>query len=159
IRQPVISSLEAERELRVINAEQVQYRRIQIVNVHRVSRDVVTKIIRLAVADAALYSAAGHPHREAAPVMIATVIRRVEFSLAVGGAAKFSAPDHQRVIEQSALLQIFDERGAWLVHVAALQADVAGQIVMLIPAAMVKLDEAHAALREPAREQAVRREG
>ena len=41
----------------------------------------------------------------------------VELALAVDRAAELAAPDDQRVIEQAALLQVLDQRGARLVAV------------------------------------------
>ena len=37
-------------------------------------------------------------------MMIAAVVGRREFALAVTGASELAAPDHQRVVEQAALL-------------------------------------------------------
>ena len=91
-------------------------------------------------------------------MMIAAEVRRGQLALAVGRAAELAAPDHERVVEQAALLQIGDQRGAGLVDVVALQREIRRQVVVLIPAAMVELDETHAALGQPAREQAVRGE-
>ena len=49
IGETVIAALEAERELGVVETELVQQRRVQIVDVDRVARDVVAEIIRLTV--------------------------------------------------------------------------------------------------------------
>jgi len=52
-------------------------------NVDRVLDDVVTKIVRFAVHDTGLDSAAGHPNGETFEMVIATVIFASEFALAV----------------------------------------------------------------------------
>ena len=71
--------------------------------------DVITVIVRFAVVDPGLHAAAGHPHREAARMMIAAVVVLGQPALAVDGAAEFSAPDDQRVVEHAALLQILNQ--------------------------------------------------
>ena len=71
-------------------------------------------------------------------------------------AAEFAAPNHQRVFEQAALLEILDERGAGLVGVRdSSWSDVSDQVAMLVPGFVVELHEAHAALDQPAGEQAI----
>src|SRR5258707_14414214 len=89
IGEAEVAALELEREPRVIDAEQVQDRRVEIVNVHRIAHDVVAKIVRLAVQRAAAHAAAREPDGKAAPVMIAPVVRRLELALAVSRAAEF----------------------------------------------------------------------
>ena len=68
-----------------------------------------------------------------------------------GRAAEFAAPDHQRRIEQPALLQVLDERRRCLVGLSRDAGEAGYDVVvagspMGVPAAMIKLHEAHAAL-------------
>src|SRR6185503_4646299 len=93
--------------------------------------------------------------RVVAPVMVAAVILLLDLSLAVNGAPKFAAPDDKGVFEQSARFQVLHQRGARLVGVLALFADALGQVVVLVPAAMIKLDEPGAALGHATRQQTV----
>ena len=122
------------------------------------SVDVVAEVVGRAVDQTRLDAAAGHPHREAARMVIAAVVGRGQLALRIAGAAELAAPDHQRVVEQAALLQIGDQRGARLIGLAALPLMPRRQVVVLIPALVIELDELHAALGQPARQQAVRRE-
>src|SRR5262249_57869824 len=97
---------------------------------------------------AALHPAAGEPHREAVGVVVAAV-----GVLAHRGAAELAAPDHHRVVEQSAPLQIAQQRGGGAVAAAAHARVVPLQVAVGVPlatAAAVDLDEADAALHEPA---------
>ena len=89
--------------------------------------------------------------------MIAAVILH-EPTLAVDRATEFPRPDDERLVEQAAGREVFDERRLRLVDVAALLGDVAHKLVVLIPAAVIELHEPHAPLHEPPREQAVGRE-
>src|SRR4030095_16449946 len=72
-------------------------------------------------------------------MMIPAVVVLGELALAVDRSAEFSTPDHEGILEQPALLQVSDQRGARLVDVPALSPDLLGKIVMLIPASMHQL--------------------
>src|SRR5215470_811233 len=87
--------------------------------------------------------------------MIAPVIGLGQLSLAVDRAPEFPAPDDQRVFEQTALLQILNERRGRLIRAPALERKIARQVAVLIPAAVIKLDEAHATFGQASREQTV----
>ena len=77
-----------------------------------------------------------------------------------GRATEFAAPNHQRFFEQTALLQVPDQRRAGAVHVAALLRKLIEQVVsrpgaVNVPAPVVELHVAHAAFYQPARQQTV----
>src|SRR5262249_15002247 len=74
IGQTKISTLEFISQPSMINAQTMQDRRIQIVDVNRIARDVIAEIIRLANRDARFDSSAGKPHGKTARMMIAPVI-------------------------------------------------------------------------------------
>src|SRR3954469_21335739 len=103
ICQPEMPPLELKRQLRVIDAQTPQYRRMQIMHVNRVPRDVVAEIIRLADRDARLDPASRHPHSETPWMVVAAVVVRGQLALAVHSTAELAAPHHQRVLQQSAL--------------------------------------------------------
>ena len=50
VGQAVVAALELERQPRVVDAEQVQDRRVQVVDVDAVLGDVVAEVVGLAVA-------------------------------------------------------------------------------------------------------------
>src|SRR5262245_51161719 len=133
----------------------MQHGRVEIVNVYRVAYDVVAVIIRFAVTDAGFDAAAGQPHTKATAMMVAPMVVFGERALAVDGPTKFATPDYQRIIEQSALFQISNQRGGRPIHVLALAANLFRQIAVLIPAAMHQLNEPDPALRHAAGQQAV----
>ena len=83
--------------------------------------------------------------------MIAAVIGLGEVSLAIHSPPEFSTPDNQRVVQQPSLLQVRDERSRRLVGSFALQRNIAGKIIVLVPPAMVELNEPHAALGQTPR--------
>ena len=102
----------------VVDAQQVKDRGVQVVDMHGAGRplalgrpdhvavgvgNVVGVVVRLAIGDAGLDAAAGHPCGEAAWMMVSPVVRLCQLALAVGGAAEFAAPDYQGLVEHAAL--------------------------------------------------------
>ena len=61
-------------------------------------------------------------------------------------APELAAPEHDRVLQQAALLQVHDQRGGGLIGVAALQFQLRVQVAVLIPAGVHQLHKADAAL-------------
>ena len=76
-----------------------------------------------------------------------------------GRAAELAAPDHQGVLEQAPRFQVLDQGRARLVDVAADLVEVAGQGLaghaVVVPVGVIELNEPHAALDQPAGQQAV----
>ena len=71
IRQPVVAAFKAVGELRVINAQAVQHRRVEVMHVDRVLRDVLAKVVSRAIDQPRLDPATRHPKRETARMMVA----------------------------------------------------------------------------------------
>ena len=88
-------------------------------------------------------------------MVVAAVFGLGERALAVHGAPEFAAPDHERVVEQAALFEILHQGCRGLVGGLGLALNAALERPVLVPAPMVELDEAHAALGQSARQQAV----
>ena len=55
----------------MVNAHEVQQRGLEVVDMNGFVGDVVAELIRFAVDDAGLHTAARHPNRETARVMVA----------------------------------------------------------------------------------------
>src|SRR5881394_237879 len=120
VGQAEVAALKPVGELFMVDAEALENRRVQIMNVHRVLDDVVAVIVRLAVTDARFDAAAGHPDRVAASVMVAAIVVLLDLALAIDRAAEFTAPNDKCVVQQTALLEVLDQGGARLVGVLAL---------------------------------------
>src|SRR5262249_8526112 len=136
---------EAVGQALVVDAEGVEDGGVQIVDVDGIGGQVVAVLVGRAVGNARFEAAAGQPDGEAARMVIAAE-RAGQVALPEGGAAELAAPDDERVVEQTAALEIEDERGAGLVGGHALAAQVVHDIAMRVPAAMEELHEADAAL-------------
>src|SRR2546426_2711310 len=140
-----VAALEAVGETGVVDPHLVEDGGVQVVDVDRILHDVVAVVIGLAVADPALDPSAGEPHGEAAAMVVAAVVVLGERPLAVDAPAELAAPDHQSLVEEASLLQVLDQGRRGPVHVPALPADLAGEVPVLVPAAVEELDEADAA--------------
>src|SRR5436309_761814 len=82
IGKAVVAALVAVGQALVIDSEQAQRGRVQVVDVDRVGGDVVAEIVGLAVGHAAFNASARHPAREAARMMVAAVVVRCQRTLA-----------------------------------------------------------------------------
>ena len=74
VREPVVAALELERQPSVVDAQAMQHRRVQVMNMHRVARNVVAEVVRLAVSQSGLDAAARQPDGEAARMMVAAIV-------------------------------------------------------------------------------------
>ena len=99
IGQPVISTLKSECELPMINPQQVQNRRMQVMNAYRIRIDVVAVVIRFPPTHTLSYTSTGHPDRETGDV----VVSPIGSALAGRCAAKLRGPDDQGVVETAPL--------------------------------------------------------
>ena len=144
-----VPALEPVGQLGVIKPEEMQQSRVQVMDMHLVLGGVEAEVIRLAQGQAPLHAPARHPHAEAIRMMIPAVIA----SLDHGGAAEFTAPDDESVLEEAALFQVGDEGGAGLVGVSAVLLQVTDEVSVLVPGLVKDLDEPDAALDEAAGEQ------
>src|SRR5256885_17029799 len=135
--------------------------RLQIVDMHLIFGYVIAKFVGSAVSDSRLNSPTGHPNGKGVRMMIATEQVFVLGAILVHrSAAKFSAPDNQCIIEQPALLEVFNQGGASAIGLFGLAGQSIANVVffavtMLVPAPMKNLNKASAALEQPPGEQAV----
>src|SRR5579871_4573443 len=97
VREAEVAALETERQLLVIKAELMKQRRIQVMHVHGIARHIEAEFVRFTMHMAALQTAARHPHAETTVVMVAPVFTALHHRRA----AKFAAPYHERVIQQT----------------------------------------------------------
>jgi hypothetical protein len=134
---------------RVIDAHQVQHGCIEIMDVNGVLYDVVGVVVGFTDRCAFFHTCSGEPDGEAAGMVVAAIILLGQCALRVHGAAKLPAPDDERILEQAAPLQVLDERCGRLVGVVALGFDAVNAVGVLVPAAAIELNEAHAALGQP----------
>src|SRR5438105_1947587 len=141
-----------------VEAELVQDRSMEALDVEPVRDGGAAELVGLADAGAARDAAAGQPHGEAVRVMIAA---GPFLELGGGLAAELAAPDDQGLVEQAAALEVLDQAGDGLVGVAGVlgvvgdEVGVGVPVVVVVRAAGIDLDEPHAALDQPPGDQAL----
>ena len=161
VGQAEVAALELVGQPRVVDAQAVQDRGVQVVDVDGVVHDVVAEVVGLAERDAGLDAAAGHPDGEAAGVVVAAVVRPRS---ACPGSRRCGRTRRPRSTSVSSsrprCFRSVHQRGGRLVGVAGTgRVRSLRQVAVLVPAAVEELDEAHAALGQPAGQQAVGGEG
>src|SRR5208282_1865855 len=82
--EPDVQALEFDRQFRVLDAEQSQHRRMEVVDIDRILDGGIPQFVRRAINHPGLGPAAAHPDAEPGVVVIAPVA-----ALAHRGASKF----------------------------------------------------------------------
>src|SRR5207302_11159581 len=98
-----------------------------------------------AVGNSGFGATASHPNRKATRMMVAAIVVFREATLAVNGAAEFAAPEYERVVEESAALQIGDEGVGGAIRRGGEFWQVTDGIGMYIPTALIDLRESDTA--------------
>ena len=101
IGQSEIAAAVSECEALVVNTQQVQDRRVEVVNVDPVLDGPKANLIGRPVGDAPLHSPASEPLGERVRIMVSAWLLA---GLGDWQSAEFAAPNHQRVVKESALL-------------------------------------------------------
>src|SRR5438552_1156018 len=151
VREPEIAPLEAVSERFVIEAEQVQERGVEIVDVHRIADDAPADLIGLAVDVPAAHAATRHPDRESAGMVIAAGHRgHADAIVAQRRSAELRAPHDQRRVQETEALQIGNQSSNGAIDDLTIRLEPAVDAAVMVPAVHKNLDEARAALDEPA---------
>src|SRR4051812_14457058 len=99
----------------MVDAHEVKDGGVQVVHTGGIVLRGEAEFIGTAMYGTALDPAAGHPHREAVVIVIATELRFAAAQFDGGRAAKFAAPEHQGLVEHTTLLQVREQGGNGLV--------------------------------------------
>src|SRR5208337_5192540 len=92
------------------------------------------QLVGLAHARAPLDAAAGQPHGEAVRVVVAAgALGKLGSWLA----AELASPDDQRLVKQTALLQVLDQAGDRLVGVAGVLGMIGDDVVVSVPVVVI----------------------
>lgn len=94
ICQAVPASLEFISKPLMVDAQDVHEGGLEIVNVHMVVDDIVSKLVGSAHGEAFFYPAPGHEYGVALGVVVPAKIVGGELSLGIIGTPEFSTPDH-----------------------------------------------------------------
>src|SRR5262245_8230066 len=133
---------------------------MQIMNVDRVDRRIITEFVGLADSHSGFYSATRQPDGKCARMMVAAEQLRSIARLIHRRTPKLAAPDDDRIFQQITLLQIGQERANRFIGLAAdawqFSYNIcAHRVPVSIPTPVIKLNAPHASLDQAAREQTV----
>ena len=101
VGEPEVPTLVSEDEPLVVDAEQVEEGRVEVVHVDRILDRVVAELVGRPMGDPPPHAPAGHPHRERVGMVVPAI--GVPRHLGDRGATELTTPDHQRVIQQPTL--------------------------------------------------------
>ena len=110
IRQAEVTARVAVCQFFVINPHLMQNRRMQIMNAHAFINGLDAQIICGSIGHSTTNTASRQPHAEPRRVVIASFV-----TLCCGSSSEFSPPDYQRLIKQSARLEVANQCGNWLI--------------------------------------------
>src|SRR5688572_29568410 len=108
--QPLLAAIDLEAELFVGEPERREDRGVQIAERMRLLRGHQPDLVRRANPHSRSNAAPGEPDGEPGRVMLAAMI-----ALKHRGAPEFARPNDESRVEQTALLEIGQERGDWLI--------------------------------------------
>src|SRR4051812_44989970 len=126
--QPEVPALKLPGKACVVDAEAAQDGGLDVVHVNAVIDYVVAEVIGCPERNSRLHAATCEPHGEASGMMIAAIVVRRELALAINGPAELTAPCHERVIEQTSLLQILHQTCGGLIGLLAAFRQTLGEI-------------------------------
>ena len=143
-----------EVEILEIHAEQVQDGGLVVVCLDDVFGSSVTDLVGVSVGHASANAAAGKPHAEALPVVIAATFDRIAFDHRQS--PDLTAPVDQHFIQHAALFEVLDECGRGTISSAADARQGLLQIVVVVPRLPTEeeLEKADSPLDETSRNQA-----
>jgi hypothetical protein len=101
--QASIQPLEFNSHTLVLDTQQVQHGRMEIVNADRVLLGCIAKLVRRAVRDTTLDTASGEQIRESANVMVAPIA-----ALRHRRAPELATPNNQRIVQHPTLFQVLN---------------------------------------------------
>lgn len=127
----------------MVDAEQVEHGGVEVMDADGILDSGVAEVVGGTVGDAWLDAAAGEEVREALDVVVAAVA-----ALRHRSAAELAAPNDESVIEHAALFEIGDEGGGGTVYFLGLGGNAVFDAAVVIPIAVIELDEADATLGE-----------
>ncbi|MFT5108198.1 MAG: hypothetical protein ACI9UA_003841 [Pseudoalteromonas tetraodonis] len=142
----------------MIDAEQVQDRRMQVVYANAILDGLISELVARAILHAAFDAAASHPHREDMRVVIPALA-----VLRIGGATELTAPHDEHLVEHPTSLQVGEQSADRLIDTFGCDAVVRTDVVVAVPwhvgqsanaavRSRIQLHETHTAFDQPPRE-------
>src|SRR5690606_25926684 len=118
----------------------------QVVQMDLAGNRPIAELVSLAMNEAGFHAAAAKEGAEAFRLVLASVRfdrRGSGKVLAPRRATEFARPEHERIFEEAALLEILDQAGDGAIHRRAASAQGVADVAVMIPAADGDLHETH----------------
>ena len=157
IGQSKVAALEAVGEPLVIQAQQVQERGLDVVNVNGRRDGEAAQLIDFAECLPGADAAASQPHRERCDLMIAADARGCRL-LSDGGAAELATPNDKCLVQQTALFEVGEQHSAGSIGLTAHGGQALAEIAVMIPVTVAQMDEPHTSFDQPPSQKAIARE-
>lgn len=109
IGQSMVAAAMAESQAFVVDAQLVQQRSMDVVNVYGIADDAVAKLVGLSIGDTTFEAATGHENAVAIHVMITAC--GITDSRCVRCASHLTSPEDDRLFQQAALFQVRNQCG------------------------------------------------
>ncbi len=137
-------------QLAGIQAELMEYGRVQVGDIVPIFDRVEPQFVRGAVRDTSLDAATGEPGGEAEVVMPSTIL-----PLQPWRTTELTSPNDECFVQEASTLEVFEQSGNRQVHLFRILLMIALHVAVCVPgprppAAVVDLDEPHAPLDESA---------
>lgn len=136
----------------MIESEEMEEGGVEVAEVDLAFDALGTGIAGATMGEAGFDPATGQPKGEGAGVVPGLI-----FAIARGetGAAELTAPDNEGILKQTALIEVVEQGSDRCIGGGAVGMEVAAVVGMLVPAAVIELDEAHPCLAESSCQQAL----
>ena len=141
IREPKPPALVFKGHFFMINSKEMQQGGLEIMHVHGVLDDIVTKLIGFPMGISLLNPTSRHPDGKTTRMVVAPIIIGRQDALGVYRSSEFTAPDHQGIFQQTSSFEVFDEGRRRLVDNLALVLDSRGKTAVVVPSLVIQLDK------------------
>ena len=138
----------------MVQTEKVQNRGVPVVDVAFVLHGDSAMVICCTITDTALDSTTRHPRCIAFVIMVTSVS-----VLSVGSSAEFTAPDHQRVLQQSSLGKVCQQACDRLIDFGTSFRKICLKAIMMIPVSVCDFHKSNTGFHKAAGHQALASEG
>ena len=150
--QAMEAALVGEGQIIVFQSQQVQDRGVEVAEVNLALHGLGTGLVGAAVGQSPLHSASSQPEGESGRLVSGLILLVGWFK---AGPSKLATPDHKGVLQKSPLIEVSKKGGDGSVSRFAVGLQVPAVVLVLIPAIMGNLDEAHSRFREAPGEKAL----
>ena len=118
----------------MLDAELVEQGGVKVVDVYRVFVDAPADFVCFSVDLSALDATAGHEHGEGKRMVVTPCVHLVATAvLPKWSPAKLSSPNHERLVEQTALFQVLDQRRHRLIGHGGVVGKFVVEVTVVIP--------------------------